>query len=123
LQIANATDPAVFRPQCRLPDHGQDGACDDVPVVADRKRDHRLDVEDILRALLRSEVEIGIVLKRNADQVTDRILRNLGEVLGTHFCMQGRREHHRGAKCGQKYSQMDSLDHVLLFHSTTLRKN
>ena len=32
---------------------------------------HRLDVEDVLRPLLRPEVEIGVVLERHADQVAD----------------------------------------------------
>src|SRR5208337_2644406 len=45
--------------ECRHPNHRQDRAGDDVPVLVYRDRDHRLDIEDVLRSLFRSEVEIG----------------------------------------------------------------
>ena len=49
-------------------------------------RDHRLDVEDILRALVRAGVEVGVVLERETVEVADRVLQLLGQcgrVVGT----------------------------------------
>ena len=66
--------------RAEIPDHRQDRARDDVPFAADRDRNHRLDVEDVLRPLLRPEVEIRVVLERQADQVADRVLRELREL-------------------------------------------
>ena len=65
-----------------LPDQRQDGAGDDVPVVVDMDRDHRLDIQDFLRAVVRPDVEIGVALKGEAVEVADRVLQLLGEVGG-----------------------------------------
>lgn len=40
-------------------------------------RDHGLDIEDVLRATVRTHAETGVVLERHADQVGDRVLRLL----------------------------------------------
>jgi hypothetical protein len=45
--------------------------------------DDRLNIEDDLRALVRTVVEVGVVLKRKAVEVTDWILQLLGEGRGT----------------------------------------
>ena len=54
------------RLQRGLPDQRQDGAGDDVPFRVQMDRDHRLDVEDVLRALVRAVAEIRVVLERDA---------------------------------------------------------
>jgi hypothetical protein len=62
---------------------------------------HRLDVEDVLRPLVRPDVQIGVVLERHADQVADRVLRELGQLLGAQFGMGGR----GGEQCGGRHRQ------------------
>ena len=47
------------------PDKRQDGPGDDVPVFVDFERDDGLDVEDVLRAVQRAHVEVGVVLERH----------------------------------------------------------
>src|SRR4249920_3077373 len=49
-RVANAVGVAVARTQRRVPDYRHDRPRDDVPVLIDADRDHRLDVEDVLRA-------------------------------------------------------------------------
>jgi hypothetical protein len=36
--------------------------------------DHRLDIQDVLRAVVRPDIEVGVVLEHHADQVADRVL-------------------------------------------------
>jgi hypothetical protein len=57
--------------------------------------------KDVLRPLLRPEVEIGVVLERQADQVADRVLRELRQLLGAHFGKRGRYREHHGGKPGR----------------------
>ena len=59
---------------------GKDGARYQVPFLAERNRQHRLDIENILRPLSGADVEVGIVLERQADQIGDGILCLLGQV-------------------------------------------
>ncbi len=105
-RVAEAVGPVVARPQRRVPDHRHDRPRDDVPLVVHRDRDHRLDVEDVLRALLGPEIQVGVVLERQADQVADGVLCELGEVLGAHcgvrgrHCQRGERKSRDCAKCG-----------------------
>ena len=40
---------------------------------------HRLNVEDILRALVRAGVEVGVVLEREAVEIANRVLQLFGE--------------------------------------------
>jgi hypothetical protein len=40
---------------------------------------HRLNVEDILRALVRAGVEVGVVLEREAVEIANRVLQLSGE--------------------------------------------
>ena len=47
---------------------------DEVPIRVEMDRDHRLEFENVLRAVVRPEPEVGVVLKRQ-DEVADRILR------------------------------------------------
>ncbi len=42
-----------------------------------------LDVQYVLCPLLRTHIEIGVVLKGNADQITHRVLTRLGKVFVT----------------------------------------
>jgi hypothetical protein len=59
-----------------------------VPLFTDVDGNHRLDVKDVLCAFLRAEVEIRVVLEGQADQVADRVLRELRELLGAHLSAQ-----------------------------------
>src|SRR5262249_48850533 len=88
---------------------------DDVPVLVDRDRNDRLDVEDVLRSLLGTEIEIGVVLERQADQVADGVLRELGQLLGAQVRMRSDRCQHRRAE------QSSGLPLSLLFvrHGST----
>src|SRR5262245_48225084 len=61
------------------------------------------DVEDVLRAFLRADVEIGVVLERHADQITDGVLRELRELLGTHLSLCGGGDQ-RDEPCGRQPS-------------------
>ena len=82
VDVAEAVVGGVALGQGRLVDDRHDGARDQVPVLAQLERDHRLEVEDVLGPLARAEVEVGVVLERHADQVGDRVLRLLGQLLG-----------------------------------------
>ena len=104
LDVAEAEGAALAGNELRLPDQRHDRARDDVPVLVHLDRDHRLDVEDVLRPRQRPDVEVGVVLERHADQVADRVLRQLGEFLGRHLsvgrrceCATQRSERQRGA--------------------------
>jgi len=63
-----------------LVDHRKDWTGDQIPIRIEVSGIDRLDVEDILRVLGVADVEVGIVLKGNADQIGDRILRGLSQV-------------------------------------------
>jgi hypothetical protein len=43
-------------------------------------RDHRLEFEDVLRAVVRPDTEVGVVLERQDGKIADRILRFLGDI-------------------------------------------
>ena len=42
-------------------------------------------------------VEVGVVLERHADQVADRVLRELGQLLGAHLRADGTCREERGS--------------------------
>ena len=63
------------RRQIRIPDDGDDRAVDEVPILVEMDRDHRLEFEDVLRAFVRPNAEIGVVLERQDGEIADRILR------------------------------------------------
>jgi hypothetical protein len=56
-----------------------DGADDQVPVLVQRKRDHRLDVQGVAAAVLGAVAAVVVLLERHADQVGDRIGQLLGQ--------------------------------------------
>jgi hypothetical protein len=66
--------------QRRLVHDGHDGPRDEVPVLRQLDRDHRLHVQDPDAPLLRPGVEVEVVLERHADEVRHRVLRLLREV-------------------------------------------
>src|SRR5208337_4220867 len=68
------------RRQVRIPDDGDDRAVDEVPILVEMDRDHRLEFEDVLCALVRPDVEVGVVLERQDGEIADRILRLLGDI-------------------------------------------
>ena len=62
-------------------DQWGDGAADDVPI-AKRNWNYRLGVEHISGGVMvRTDLTIDVVLKRQADHRSDRVLRGLGKVL------------------------------------------
>ena len=63
------------RRQVRVPDDRNDRAVDQVPVRVEMDRDHRLEFQDVLRALVRPHLEVGVVLQRQDGEIADRILR------------------------------------------------
>ena len=65
------------RRNARLIDDRCDDPHDQVPVVAHTDRYHRLNVEYVLSTIVWSDIEIGIVLKRHADEARHRILHRL----------------------------------------------
>src|SRR5215468_1376305 len=67
--------------RARLTDHGHDGARDHIPVSAQMHWYDRLYIEYLLCAVERSCVEVCIALEGKADEIRDRVLRFLREVL------------------------------------------
>jgi hypothetical protein len=65
----------------RLVDHRQDSSADNVPLVVDRNRHHRLDVAGDAKAVVRADAEVDIGLDRHLDQRGDRVLQLLGKVV------------------------------------------
>ena len=65
-----------------LPDDGLDDARDEHRVRVEARGDDGLDVEDVLRAVVRADGEVGVVLEGYADESSHRVLRGLGEGLG-----------------------------------------
>jgi hypothetical protein len=70
----------VCRRKTRIPDEGQDGAGNDVPIFIDVNRDDRLNLEDVLRAFMRTNIEIRKIVEWNDIEITDRVLSLLGEI-------------------------------------------
>ena len=62
-------------------DYRQDGARDELKILAQMDWNHRLNVDYRLRLIVGAdiEIEIEIVLNQYADQVGDRVLRLLGQ--------------------------------------------
>ena len=78
------TVPAVTPERARdivLRDDRQDGADDKVPVLVELDRDHRLDIDIILVAVIRPDAVVPVALEGHADQVGNRVGELLGEVL------------------------------------------
>ena len=48
-------------------------------------RDHRLEFEDVLRALVRPDAEVGVVLERQDGEIADRILQFPGDIILGRF--------------------------------------
>jgi hypothetical protein len=65
-----------------LIDDGQDRPGDYIPVVVERKRNHRLNVDEGFVTVGCADILILVVLDRNADQARDRIGEFLGKFLG-----------------------------------------
>jgi hypothetical protein len=78
--LFNPVQLQVRRSRGRLEDNRHDPANDHVPVLADLKRYHRLNVQHILRAIEWLNPEVVIVLYRNTDQTRHGILRRLRQI-------------------------------------------
>ena len=55
-------------------DYGHNGPGNEIPLLIQSERHHRLDIQDILFFVIWSKVEVRIVLKGQADQITYGIL-------------------------------------------------
>src|SRR5215831_10781657 len=110
---ADAVEARVAREERRLRDDRDDGARDDVPFLRNLDRHDRLDVEDVLGLLERPEVEVGVVLERQADEIADRILGELRQLLGAHLGVGAHREKHRRAeqRGGEPFDPVSSVRH------------
>src|SRR5262245_3529965 len=64
----------------RLRDHRKDWAGDQVPILIEVSWIDRLNVEDILGVVRAADIKVRIVLKRQADQIGDGVLRRLAQV-------------------------------------------
>jgi hypothetical protein len=70
----------VSRRKTRIRNEGYDGAGDEVPILVEVDRDDRLDLEDVLGAFMRANIEIGKVVEWNDVEITNRVLSLLGEI-------------------------------------------
>src|SRR4029077_7126372 len=52
---------------------GYDSPCNQVPVLVQSNRNHRLNIQDPLRGVAGADTEIKVVLERHADEVCDGI--------------------------------------------------
>ena len=75
-----AGSPAVD--QRRLAHEGHDHSRDQIPVFVQRKRHHRLNVQDEARGVTRPDVLFPVELERHAHQIRNRIRQFLREFLG-----------------------------------------
>ncbi len=50
-------------------------------------RNHRLDIEHVLRAIQGSDIEVRVLLEWHADEIAHWILRDLRQILGAQFGM------------------------------------
>ena len=82
LMSPKPNSPPVVLGGVGLPDDGLDDAGDEHPVRAELRGDDGLDVEDVLRAVVGADGEVGVVLEGNADEAGDGVLRGLGEGFG-----------------------------------------
>jgi len=48
-----------------------------IPVFPEADWNHRLDVQNVLRAIARTDAEVPVLLDGNADEAGDRVLRGL----------------------------------------------
>jgi hypothetical protein len=66
--------------------HGYDRSGNEILVIIERKRPHRLNIENILSVIARANAKIGIVLKGPTDHAGQRILGGLRQVCVTFPC-------------------------------------
>lgn len=88
-----------------LPDHRQDGARDDVPIVIERDRDNGLDVDKGLVAVVRAVTAVIVELERYADQRSDGVRDLLGQIL-TRFLGYRKTAETRGESQGDRTNAM-----------------
>src|SRR5882762_3085677 len=80
LHVSQAIE-AGLRPN-GLIDDGRNPADNKVPVLSQADRNHRLNVQNILCAVTRSDVEVPVLLNWNADETGHRILRRFSQRIG-----------------------------------------
>jgi len=92
-----------------LVDYRQDGARDELKILAQMDWNHRLNVDYRLRLIVGAdiEIEIEIVLNQYADQVGDRVLRLLGQL--AFKCFPGRPEFRKACPPGQDIRMKQSM--------------
>ena len=65
-----------------LVDDWHDCPCDQVPVLVQSDRNHRLNVQDPLCGVVRADAKIKVILEGYTDEIGDRILGFLCQFLG-----------------------------------------
>jgi len=96
----------------RLVDDGYDSPCDQIPVLVQSNRNHRLNIQDPLRGVVGADTEIKVVLERHADEVCDGVLSFLSQLLGSGLRLVARfggvrpRKALRSVKSPQKRSEV-----------------
>ena len=80
--VATIEGTTGVRVQVGLPDNRLDDPRDQVPILREVRRYYRLNVQDVLGAVISPNAEVAVVLKRNADQVSNWILRRLLQCFG-----------------------------------------
>ena len=95
VQVAQTPDRAVA-PGIGLGYKRQNGASHQQQIIAQGNWDNRLNIEDILGAIVGGNPKGCVVLKGDADQVGDRVSRRLPEVGGGGIWCLGQRRSRGG---------------------------
>jgi len=102
-----------------LIDDRRNPANDEVPVVRHPEGNHGLNVQNILGTVGRPDAEVEVLLQRNADKASHRILGRVSQRVGVHRCRWRRLRSHlsslwpnRSVLCKQRDSaqEKDSRD-------------
>ena len=95
----------------RLRDHWEDRPGDQVPILIKVGWIDGLKVEDVLRVLTSTNVKVRIVLKRNADQIGDGVLRGLTQAFSLLSVSPRCCNQHRDRRCGGGYETSMGMNH------------
>jgi len=80
LHVSEAIEPGLRANG--LENNRRDPSDDEVPVLPEADRNHRLDVQNVLDAFARPDVEVPVFLEGNADEASDWILCSFPEGIG-----------------------------------------
>jgi hypothetical protein len=77
LSIAKSVFAVIAGSKPRLRNNRNDGLGDDISLTVKADRYDRVDIQDIPGLLIRSGIEVGVILERGTDQIGHRIQRGL----------------------------------------------